>query len=108
MFIVAVGTCLPETFFSLHAARRGQDWMILGNQMGNVAITSTFILGIVSLIEPIKINDFSPFAIARFFLIVGVLFFFFFLKSNQKITKKEGFFLIGTYIAFLIVEILIK
>ncbi len=108
MFVVAIGTCLPETFFSLHAARKGQDWMILGNQMGNVAITSTFILGIVSLISPIKIYDFSPFAIARIFLIIAAISFFFFLKTGQKITKREGLFLIGIYIAFLIVEIITR
>ncbi|KKS91396.1 MAG: CaCA family calcium (Ca2+):cation antiporter, partial [Parcubacteria group bacterium GW2011_GWF2_43_11] len=86
MFVVAIGTCMPETFFSLQAARKGQDWMILGNLMGNVIITSTFVLGIVSLIAPIKIVDFSPFAIARLFLIIAVLFFIFFVKTGHKIT----------------------
>lgn len=108
IFVVAIGTCLPETFFSLQAARRGHDWMILGNQMGNVAITSTFILGIVSLIAPIKIVDFSPFIVARLFLIVAVLSFFFLIRTGQKITKKEGLVLIGIYVAFLIAEILTK
>lgn len=108
LFVVAIGTCMPETFFCLQAARKGQDWMILGNQMGNVAITSTFILGIVSLIIPIKINDFSPFAIARIFLILAVISFFFFARTGQKITRKEGMALIGIYLAFLIVEILTK
>lgn len=108
IFIVAIGTCMPETFFSLHAARRGQDWMILGNQMGNVAITSTFILGIVSLITPIRITDFSPFIIARIFLIIAVLSFFLFARTGQKITKKEGLILVAVYVAFLIVEILTK
>lgn len=108
MFIVAIGTCMPETFFSLQAARKGQDWMILGNLMGNVIITSTFVLGIVSLIAPIKIVDFSPFAIARLFLIIAVLFFIFFVKTGHKITRREGLVLIGVYIAFLIVEILTR
>ncbi|MEK7503765.1 MAG: sodium:calcium antiporter [Patescibacteria group bacterium] len=108
IFVVAIGTCAPETFFSLHAARRGHDWMILGNLMGNVAITSTLILGIVSLIAPIKIVDFSPFAIARVFLIVAVLTFLFLIKTDQKITRKEGLVLIGVYIVFLITEILTK
>ncbi len=108
IFVVAIGTCMPETIFSLQAARKGQDWMILGNQMGNVAITSTFILGIVSLIYPIRINDFSPFVIARIFLIIATLSFFFFMKTNQKITKLEGIFLIGIYIVFLLTEIIIK
>ena len=108
MFVVAIGTCMPETFFSLQAARKGQDWMILGNLMGNVIITSTFVLGIVSLIAPIKIVDFSPFAIARLFLIIAVLFFIFFVKTGHKITRREGLVLIGVYIAFLIVEILTR
>ncbi len=108
IFVVAIGTCMPETFFSIHAARKGQDWMILGNQMGNVAITSTFILGIVSLISPIKIVDFSPFIVARVFLIIAVLSFFFLIKTGQRITRREGLVLIGIYIAFLIVEILTK
>jgi cation:H+ antiporter len=108
IFIVAIGTCMPETIFSLQAARKGQDWMILGNQMGNVAITSTFILGIVALITPIKIDNFSPFVIARLFLIIAMISFFFFVKTNQKITKREGLLLIGIYIIFLIVEILTK
>ena len=108
MFVVAIGTYMPETFFSLQAARKGQDWMILGNLMGNVIITSTFVLGIVSLIAPIKIVDFSPFAIARLFLIIAVLFFIFFVKTGHKITRREGLVLIGVYIAFLIVEILTR
>jgi cation:H+ antiporter len=108
IFVVAIGTCMPETIFSLQAARKSQDWMILGNQMGNVAITSTFILGIVSLITPIKIVDFSPFAIARIFLIIAILSFFLFARTGQKITRMEGFALIGVYLLFLIVEVLFK
>lgn len=108
IFVVAIGTCIPETLFSLQAAKKGHDWMILGNLMGNVAITSSFILGIVSLISPIKIDNFSPFAVARIFLVIAAGTFLFALKTNQKITKKEGFLLIGVYIAFLIVEIIVS
>ncbi|MFH1780966.1 MAG: sodium:calcium antiporter [Candidatus Nealsonbacteria bacterium] len=108
IFIVAIGTCAPEVFFSLQAARKGQDWMILGSLMGNVVATSTFVLGVVSLITPIKIVDFSPFIIARLFLIIAALSFFFFTKTGRKITKKEGLILIGIYIAFLITQILIR
>lgn len=108
MFIVAIGTSLPETFFSIHAARKSQDWMILGNLMGSVVITATLVLGVVALIQPIQIDDFSPFAIARAFLLCSAILFFVFLKTGRVITKKEGLFLIGVYIAFLIVEVLAK
>ncbi|MBI2038539.1 MAG: sodium:calcium antiporter [Candidatus Nealsonbacteria bacterium] len=108
MFIVAIGTCLPETFFCLHAARKSQDWLILGNLMGNVVITATLVLGIVALIQPINIGSISYFAIARFFLLAAALFFFFFIKTSRKITKKEGLLLVGLYFAFIFTEIIVN
>ncbi len=108
LFIVGLGNCLPETFFSIQAARKGQDWMILGDLMGGVVMTSTLVLGIVALIIPINIADFSPFAVARIFLIISALFFIFCLRSDSKISKKEGILLLLIYIGFLITEILTR
>jgi len=108
ILIVGLGNCLPETFFTIQAARKGQDWMILGDLMGGIVITATLVLGIVAFIYPIKIVDFSPFAIARLFLIFSALFFFFFVRTDRKITKKEALFLLGIYIIFVVVEILAK
>jgi len=108
MFVVAIGTCMPEAFFSFHAARKNQDWLIFGNLMGSVVITSTLILGIVAIIYPIQIDDFSPFAVARLFLIVAVIAFFVFLRTGCVITRKEGMILLGLYLAFLITQILTR
>lgn len=108
MFIVAVGTCLPEAFFCLHAARKGQDWMIFGNLMGNVIITATLVLGTVSLIQPINVLNISYFAVARFFLLATVMFFFIFLRTGHKITRKEGLLLVSLYFVFIITEIIVN
>lgn len=108
LFIVGLGNCLPETFFSIQAAKKGEDWMILGDLMGGVVITATLVLGTVAFICPIKIVDFSPFAIARIFLIISALFFLFFVRTGRKITRKEAFFLMGIYLTFILVEVLIK
>lgn len=108
ILIVALGTALPETYFAVVAARKAKNWMILGDLMGAIIVSSTLVLGIVALIYPIEIPDFSPFAIARFFLIIAAVFFLFFVRTGQKITKKEALFLLGLYIAFITIEILIK
>jgi len=108
ILIVGAGTALPETYFCLQVARKGQSWMILGNLMGCTAVTASLVLGIVALIHPIEIPDFSPFAIGRFFLIISAIFFLFFVRTGRKITKKEALFLLGIYITFVLVEILIK
>ena len=106
ILIVGLGNALPETYFAIASARRGETWMILGDLMGAVIFPATLVLGIVALICPIKIADFSPFAIARFFLIISALFFLFFVRTGRKISKKEAFFLLGIYLLFLLVEIL--
>lgn len=108
ILIIGLGTSLPETSFSIQAARKSQDWLILGNLMGSVVISTTLVLGIVSLIAPIKISDFSPFVIARVFLIISALSFLLFVRTGRKITRKEALFLLAIYITFILVEILAR
>ncbi len=108
ILIVGLGNALPETYFAVISAKKGQTWMILGNLMGSVIVPATLVLGIVALICPIEIIDFSPFAIARFFLIISALFFLFFVRTGRKITRKEALFLLLIYIAFVATEILTR
>jgi len=106
--IVGLGNALPELFFSISSAKSGQTWMVLGSLMGSVVIISTLVLGIVALIYPIQITDLSPFAVARFFLLISALFFLVFIRTDRKITAKEAIFLLFLYVSFVIAEILIK
>jgi len=108
VLIVGLGSALPEVYFAIASTRRGETWMILGDLMGAVIVPATLVLGIVSLIHPIEIPDFSPLIVARFFLILSALFFFFCVRTDRKITKKEALFLLGIYILFVAVEILMK
>ena len=108
ILIVGVGNALPEIYFALISAKKGQTGMILGNLMGSIMVPATLVLGIVAMICPIVITNFSPFAIARFFLIISALFFFFAVRTDRKITKKEAIFLLGIYITFVFCELLIQ
>ena len=105
IFIVGIGDCLPETFFSIRAAKEGHDWMILGNLMGSVMITATLVLGTVALICPINFFDFSLLAIGRIFLVISAIFFLIFLRTGKKITRREALILFSIYILFLISQI---
>jgi len=103
--IVGLGNSFPETYFSIISARKGGGWMILGNLMGAVIVCSTLVLGIVALISPFTIADFSPYFIARIFLLIAVAFYLFAIRSDKKISKVEGLCLLIIYIAFLLAEI---
>ena len=108
MFIIAIGNAFPEAYFTILSARKNQNWMLLGDLMGVVIVASTLVLGTVAIICPIQIGSFSPYAIARFFLIMAALFFLIFVRTDRKITKKEGLFLLMVYIAFVMAEIIMR
>ena len=108
ILIVGLGNALPEVCFAVASARKKQTWMILGNLMGSIIVPATLVLGIVALLSPIKIADFSPFVIARVFLIISALFFFICVRTDQKITKKEALILLGVYLLFVVSEIFLK
>jgi len=105
VFITGLGSALPEIYFSVVSARKGETWMILGNVMGAAIVPATLVLGIVSLIQPIQISNFSTIALARLFIIAAAILFPVFVRSKQKVEKREGFILIFIYITFLITTI---
>jgi len=108
LLIVGLGNCMPEAFFVMRASKKGENWMIIGELMGGVIMCATLVLGIVSIITPIQIENFSPFAVARAFMIIVAMFFLFSLKTGHKITRREGGALIGIYVLWLLVEVFIK
>ena len=102
---IGLGNSLPETYFAIVSAKRGETRMILGDLMGSVIVPTTLILGLVALIHPISVSNFSPFFIARVFLVIAILFFFFFTRTDKKITRREAVILLGIYLLFMIFEI---
>jgi cation:H+ antiporter len=108
ILIVGLGNTLPEIYFAIVSARKGETGMILGDLMGSVIVPTAIVLGIVALINPIVIADFSPFAIARAFLVISAVFFFVFVRSDRKISWKEAVFLTLIYLGFLVSEITVN
>jgi len=106
LLITGLGTALPEVYFAVVSAKKGESWMILGDLMGSVIVPATLVLGIVALIQPIQISNVSAIAIARVFLIISALFFFFFVRTGRHISKKEALILFGIYLLFVIIQIL--
>ena len=107
ILFLGLGNALPEIYFTLASARKGKNLMILGQLMGSVIVLSTLVLGTVAIIHPIVIEDFSPFQIARFFLIISALFFLIFIRTDRRVTKKEALVLLGLYFAFVAAEVLL-
>ncbi|MCR5499121.1 MAG: calcium/sodium antiporter [Acetatifactor sp.] len=98
--IVALGTSLPELVTSVVAARKGELDMAVGNVVGSNVFNILMILGVAASLSPITFlqeNIIDIVILIVFSLITWVL-----CWTKGKLQKKEGFFMIALYAAYLV------
>lgn len=106
LVIVAVGTSLPEFAFSLRSLEEHEPSLFFGNLLGSTIANSTLVIGIVSLIHPIKVVATKQYLIAVAAFILVFISFWVFIRSKHRLDRWEAFMLILLYLSFLVVEFL--
>ncbi|MGM0629072.1 MAG: sodium:calcium antiporter [Patescibacteria group bacterium] len=101
VLIVGIGNSLPQIYFATSASCKGDNWMLLGSIMGSVVIPATLVLGVVSLIQPINVDNVDIALVGRIFLMLAAVIFFFALKTSQKMVIQEALLLLSVYGVFL-------
>jgi cation:H+ antiporter len=107
LFIIALGTSLPELVVGFQAVKKKEEEVVLGNIMGSVVANSTLVLGITALITPITANILI-FLTSISFMILAAFLFTTFTESGDKIYVKEGIAMIVVYIIFIIIQFYIQ
>lgn len=99
--IFAIGTSLPELAASVSASLKKVSSISVGNVIGSNIFNIIFVLGIVALIKPIKVDP----GIVKFELPCLAFFtalIYWFMRSKYELNKKESFVLLAAYLAFII------
>lgn len=104
LILISIGTCLPELAFGIKAIKERQTQMVFGNLLGSIVANATLILGLVSLISPIRIEAFAEYLLATMAFVVIFGAFYFFIRTKHRLERWEGAFLIGFYLAFVLSE----
>lgn len=105
LFLVAIGTSLPELSFEIRAIKKKLAGMALGDLFGSIVANSTLVLGIVSVIAPIKLhNGLNEYLLAAASFGVIFLLFWFFVRSKKKLERWEGVILLVSYGLFIMAE----
>lgn len=107
IFILSIGTTLPELITGARAAFAGYKELTAGTVVGSVITNSSLILGIVAIITPISAN-FTYFGISSLFLLFFCFMFVVFVSSESKLDFKEGIALVMMYVVFLLVMLSLK
>jgi cation:H+ antiporter len=102
--IVAIGTSLPELVTCIVAALKRQHDIAVGNIIGSNIFNVTSILGISSLIYPIKIASSINFDIIVMCFCTALLFLF--SVRSKKITRTKGIILVLIYLSYILAKIL--
>ena len=107
--IVAVGTSLPEIFITITSSAEGHSDLIIGNAIGSCICNFLLVIGISTLIRPVKfdkriVNKHLPIGIAAMILLL-------FLGNTNKvgdnhiITRGQGVILLFCTLAYIIFTI---
>lgn len=107
LFLISIGTVLPELTFGIAAALNNKGEIALGDQIGTIVVNSTLIIGVAALVYPI-ITDILLFMISAVFLIVFAFIFITFFHTGRELYVIEGIALILLYLLFTFVEFYIK
>ena len=101
LFIVAVGTSLPELMMEIAAVKRGEAQMAFGDVLGSVVVNSTLILGITVLLSPLVLKEgLGSYLIATLAYIAVFFLFWLFVWTKHKLERWEGLVLFFVYLLF--------
>jgi cation:H+ antiporter len=104
LVVLAIGTSLPELVFSIRSIKSGEPKMFFGNLLGSTIANSTLIIGLTSVISPIKIVNFSDYRNAIITFVVVFLTFWLFIRTKHRLDRWEALVLVLIYIVFIVVE----
>ncbi|MBN2854056.1 hypothetical protein JXK06_00780 [Patescibacteria group bacterium] len=104
ILVFSIGTNLPEITIALTSWKRKASELSVSYLISS-AFTNIFALGVVSIFKPITFQIGPAYYVLASFLALIMILFVIFSFSGKKLSRREGFVLLFTYLAFLAVNI---
>lgn len=106
LFVVAIGTSLPELTFEARGVLAKHEEIIMGDVVGSVVVNTTLILGVMALLSRNVITIEHPliFFSSAIFVVIIAFIFMTFAESEQGFSWNEGISLILLYAFFMMIE----
>jgi cation:H+ antiporter len=97
--VVAGGTSLPELATSVVAAYKGRSAIAIGNVIGSNVMNILLVLGLTSVINPLRIMQITIVDLMMMLVSVGILWLFAYTK--YAVSRREGAVLILGFLAYM-------
>ncbi|MDN3506401.1 MAG: hypothetical protein P0S96_04150 [Simkaniaceae bacterium] len=99
--LIAVGTSFPELALAIHAVRRKEYGLALGDLFGSSLLNISFILGILMIMNPkIDLSFIWKLLPCLFAILIWT---FQALFRKQELSRKDGYVFISIFIAYIVI-----
>lgn len=106
LFMVAIGTSLPELVLATRAIAEKEVALVFGNLLGSTVANSTLIIGLVAVLCPIEVQAVRSYLLATMSYVILFWLFWFFTKTKKRLDRWEGGLLFLGYLCFLGLELM--
>jgi len=107
MFIIGLGTTMPELFFSLRSVKENENDLAVGDILGTVLADATILVGILAFIYPFYFPVKIIYVTGVFMLVASMLLLKF-MNSEHVLSKKEGYLLFLFWMVYVLAESIIN
>lgn len=105
MVVLVIGTSAPELVLAVTSAKKNEFDIVLGNIIGTNIFNIGFVLGLpVLLLGSVTSFDFT--FVDMFAMLIAGLYLFLYSRDDKLLTRKEGIFMVLTFLMYYIYIIL--
>ncbi len=104
LIVIALGTDLPEMTLAVRSVISGKKDIAMGDYVGAGA-ASTLLFGIFTILNKGEVITVSSFIFTFGFIASALGLFYYFSRAKNFISRKNGIFMVGIYVAFIIFEV---
>lgn len=104
LLVFAIGTNIPEIAVAFRAWRNNAQAVSLSNLLGS-ALANVLILGVLSFLTPVTVSVGLAFYAMTVLMGAMLIMFGFMYRSGNKLTRREGFVLLGMYALFVLSQV---
>lgn len=105
LLVISIGTNIPELSIAARSLWVGRRDVALGNYLGSAAF-NTLLMGFLTLVNGSRVTMTTSFTLPLVFLVVGLYLFYRFGRSQNTLSRKEGWLLLALYGLFVVLGIM--
>ena len=107
MFVVGIGTTIPELFFAIKSIKRNDDSLAIGDILGTVLADATIVVGILALVSPFNFSLTIIF-VTGFFMVIASLLLYYLMFTGRTLARKEAYLLFLFWLLFVFIEFIVS